>query len=53
MTDAQEKLLGALVAAQVAVFEHIHEDIGIPGRAKSALLECLKVAVRIAKSLDA
>ena len=52
MKTEYANLLRALVAAQMAVFEHENEELGVCGKAKKALLECLAVATRAAKRLD-
>ena len=52
MSDTHQKLLRALVAAQVAVLEHADEDVNGEEKAKPALAKCLAEIARLAKKLD-
>jgi hypothetical protein len=52
MNDIQQRLIRALVAAQVAVLEWGEEDVRIEGQATSNLDECLKQAVKLTKKLE-
>lgn len=52
MLDVHQKLLRALVAAQVAVLEHADEQLDGEAKAKKALTQCLAEAQRLAKKLE-
>lgn len=51
MRMEHQRLIRALIAAQVAVIEHADEDVGT-NIARRALIEAISEALKLAKKLD-